>query len=559
MMRKFLTLAILLSSIPAIAQTYGRMDFSLQNAQGQAIAGATVTVQTQTGGCGGAASTNATLYPSSAGGTPLVQPLHTDGFGHIYAYTASSCYTVSYDSPSTGILTFADQFVFVPGGVYCSLNGCTLTGPLIGTSAKFSDPGLFNNTPGVTQRNVFNTNNANTATLFGQTGNGIDALTAGINIPAQTSGNYVYQANAFGSYVAQNSPYTAGVAGYFVCWDFTTQVAANGSCWSLNTISATTLGHPATVIALEGDFQVYNAGDSAYGINLQGGGSGVPSVSNAYRIGQLGWVGGISGGTPIPWSFGFVSSDGAASNHYIGALASVSAGSQPIQFGSRNSGGGLLVSALYTDVGGDIIISPSSSSQSLIDTGNLTVQHNATISGNSTTTGIQTAAYVYISGLNNGGLQNSGANQLDIRDGTGGGRFINNADTATLGTWDDAGALFTWNGGYANSHGTLLPTGATGNTGRSTGLVSLVPGAEAFGIAVLGSGVSSTISDAAACTPSATCVYKLSNCGVNGSTALGVYGVTNVSAGTSFKITSFTAGAVTTQTGDGSSICWQIN
>jgi len=105
-MRFFLIFA--LSATLAHATTYARMDFSLQNAQGQAIAGATVNVYTQAA-CGAASSgTLATLY-STATGTSLSQPLSTDGFGHAYAYMASGCYTVVYYSQYTGTLTYQDQ------------------------------------------------------------------------------------------------------------------------------------------------------------------------------------------------------------------------------------------------------------------------------------------------------------------------------------------------------------------------------------------------------------------------------------------------------------------
>ena len=93
------------------AQQYGRMDFSLQNAQGQAISGAQVNVYTQSA-CGAAAGALATLYPTANGGTPLTQPLITNGFGHQFAYALPGCVTITYNSPYTGLLTYADQSVF---------------------------------------------------------------------------------------------------------------------------------------------------------------------------------------------------------------------------------------------------------------------------------------------------------------------------------------------------------------------------------------------------------------------------------------------------------------
>ena len=102
-----------IAPLVAFGQTYGRMEFSLQNAQGQAISGASINVYTQTAGgagnCGGPAGSQAQLFHTSAG-QPMIQPLHTDGFGHNYAYmVAGLCYTVTYNSPSTGLLTYVDQ------------------------------------------------------------------------------------------------------------------------------------------------------------------------------------------------------------------------------------------------------------------------------------------------------------------------------------------------------------------------------------------------------------------------------------------------------------------
>ena len=117
------------------AQTYGRMDFSLQNAQGQAISGAQVNVYTQSA-CGAAAGVLATLYPTASGGTPLTQPLITDGFGHQFAYTLPGCVTITYNSPYTGLLTYKDQSIFA-GNLIGYISGVTATpqtmvGPLNG-------------------------------------------------------------------------------------------------------------------------------------------------------------------------------------------------------------------------------------------------------------------------------------------------------------------------------------------------------------------------------------------------------------------------------------------
>lgn len=123
-------LALLLLAVPCAAQTYQRMDFSLQNAMGQAISGATVTVFSQAttynaNGCGGASTgTAVNIYPNSQGGTP-VQTLTTDGYGHASGYVPLACYTVQYFSPFSGTQTFVDQSPqnALPGGTGCTVSG----------------------------------------------------------------------------------------------------------------------------------------------------------------------------------------------------------------------------------------------------------------------------------------------------------------------------------------------------------------------------------------------------------------------------------------------------
>lgn len=131
-MKRYLLIlgCLLASALPASAQYY-RMDFSLQNAQGQAISGATVTVYNQSA-CGSAATTLATIYPAATGGTPISgSQVTTDGFGHAYAYMAAACYTVVYYSQYTGTLTYADQGPNGFGaGAYVKIAGDDMTGGL---------------------------------------------------------------------------------------------------------------------------------------------------------------------------------------------------------------------------------------------------------------------------------------------------------------------------------------------------------------------------------------------------------------------------------------------
>ena len=107
-MKRILFIALLILGARCSAQTYGRLQFQLANNQGQAIAGATVTVYSQPS-CGAAQTGTATIYPAATGGTPLPQPLYTDGNGQSFAYATVACYTVQYSSPYTGTQTYIDQ------------------------------------------------------------------------------------------------------------------------------------------------------------------------------------------------------------------------------------------------------------------------------------------------------------------------------------------------------------------------------------------------------------------------------------------------------------------
>ena len=66
-----------------------------------------------------------------------------------------------------------------------------------------------------------------------------------------------------------------------------------------------------------------------------------------------------------------------------------------------------------------------------------------------------------------------------------------------------------------------------------------------------------TVNTVAACTPSTTCTYHLTNCGLNSSTAIGVPSVGTIVSGSYFVINSYTALAAIAM--DSSNVCWQIN
>jgi hypothetical protein len=150
-MRRFLLMSVLLFGAPlAFSQTYGRFnDLSLQDAQGQAIAGAQVNISLQSS-CGGPVTGPAILYSTALGpaatppqNAPLSQPLLTDGYGHAVAYAAVACYTVTYNSPYTGLQTFIDQVPLSPssggGG-----GGSPGTPP---NSVQYNNAGAFGGLP----------------------------------------------------------------------------------------------------------------------------------------------------------------------------------------------------------------------------------------------------------------------------------------------------------------------------------------------------------------------------------------------------------------------------
>jgi hypothetical protein len=118
------------------------------------------------------------------------------------------------------------------------------------------------------------------------------------------------------------------------------------------------------------------------------------------------------------------------------------------------------------------------------------------------------------------------------------------------------GATFTSVTDSNLTSGNCVQASTSGLLTSPVGPCATTPGTQAFGIATLSSGTV-TVSNAAACTPSATCVYKLTNCALNGSAAVGTPGVGTISVGTSFVINSYTAIAGVAV--DSSKICWQIN
>lgn len=115
-----------------------RFDVTVQDAQGRALSGANVYFCTQP------ASTTtippsplATVFASSAGGTPLVHPVVTNGFGQVDAYMADTAlYTVVYTHPLFNApRVYPDQTVGGgSGGVGLTpVNASTLAGTITGS------------------------------------------------------------------------------------------------------------------------------------------------------------------------------------------------------------------------------------------------------------------------------------------------------------------------------------------------------------------------------------------------------------------------------------------
>jgi hypothetical protein len=175
----------------------------------------------------------------------------------------------------------------------------------------------------------------------------------------------------------------------------------------------------------------------------------------------------------------------------------------------------------------------------------------------------------------------SGTGQVGAYGWTGGSAQFLSGGTATSGAnINPPSALYqgqAWNGSASsNDRWSFTPTLATGtnptstftisHSGPGTGVLALPAGTTVGGspigtatrnIVTLASGTA-TVTNSAACTPSSTCTYKLTNCGPNSSVGIGTPSVGTVVSGTSFVINSLSP-TNTVLTTDASSICWQIN
>lgn len=111
---------------------YGRYQTAqLQNAVGQALAGAEVYFLTQPADVQ-TLTPLATVYSNATGaGGAVTQPLITDGLGQFAAYLAPGVYTVVYVISTAGIFSYPDQNVAIGGGT-----AGTMTFDQIGTGTN---------------------------------------------------------------------------------------------------------------------------------------------------------------------------------------------------------------------------------------------------------------------------------------------------------------------------------------------------------------------------------------------------------------------------------------
>lgn len=120
-----------------------RYDVTVQDAQGQALSGAVVYFATQPANTSTLPpSPLATVYAAITGGSPLTQPVTTNGFGQAFAYMDDSVlYTVVYNHPLFNApLVYIDQWIGGAGAggtsvtpIQASTLAGTITGSVPGT------------------------------------------------------------------------------------------------------------------------------------------------------------------------------------------------------------------------------------------------------------------------------------------------------------------------------------------------------------------------------------------------------------------------------------------
>jgi hypothetical protein len=123
-----------------------RIQGSVNSAQGPALDGVDIYICTQP-----AVTTTvppsplATLYTDSTGGTPLVQPVVTDGLGNWFCYAAAGTYTVVVYDPIARIPTtvFPDQQALSTGSGTVTSIGLTMPAEFTVTSSPITGSGTI--------------------------------------------------------------------------------------------------------------------------------------------------------------------------------------------------------------------------------------------------------------------------------------------------------------------------------------------------------------------------------------------------------------------------------
>jgi hypothetical protein len=136
-----------------------RDDRWISDAQGRALAGAQVYWCVQPAiTASNPPSPLATVYATIAGGTPIIQPVLTDGFGHAFAYLDNSIlYTVVVWHPLFGTtpVVLLDQAMPGAGGGagYTPVQASTNVGTITGSGTTWNLPSMPVSGSLVLQRN----------------------------------------------------------------------------------------------------------------------------------------------------------------------------------------------------------------------------------------------------------------------------------------------------------------------------------------------------------------------------------------------------------------------
>ena len=480
---------------------------------------------------------------------------------------------VSYvpTAPSGACFTYAQaEFVVPSGTLYTCQNGTwgILPG---GVASSVSFSGITSGTNSTAAMVV------NTGSSLVTTGTGVLDST-GVYVPetASTAGTTANLAVSFDGSTGNVS--TIGLGGYgFLGFATTTatsgnpvQVCFTGTCTCIADNTVTTgnllgagkatagrcrdLGYQSATSILEtvgvwGKAQTGGAAGSTITINAPGAGHFGTSINDSMSTTPLS----ITGATPV-YSF-----DSQGSGGLVVSLVSGGSITGILTWGT--SGSGYAVGDLFTPGGGnnDAVIQITAVNGSNQPTAG-TILYGGTgyISTGGYVGSAPTSSFAFTFLLSGALTQNVTFIMTNGTYQTQSNQWIwaNNTTGAFTVTVCVAGATDACSGGRT----VVIPQGTNNSPSvfvQTDGQLNVdLASTSVSGIATLSSG-SVTVSNHNACTPSATCVYKLANCALNGSVAIGVPAIGTVVAGTSFVINSYTA--IAGVAADSSKICWQIN